>query len=611
MKKIKLTFISIISIIFLQACSSDNDDHLVEVVPPPVVVPNSIVDVAVADGRFTILVAALQATGLDATLDDASQTFTVFAPTDDAFNLLGQDTIDGLLADPDTLSTILTYHVLAGAIDATTAIGLAGTAVGTVNGKVLALSLDGNDLLVNVSTVIIPDVLADNGIIHVIDAVLMPPVDITLSNNNIVETAVADGRFETLVVALQATELDVVLSDESGTFTVFAPTDDAFALIGQENIDDLLANTDILKDILLQHVLPIPADAITAYLLNGTLVLTASEAEILIKINAETDMLTFGGANVIIKDIYTSNGIIHVIDAVVVGDVALPESPMTITEVAAGMDDFSTLVAALQANQLDSVLADMEGNFTVFAPTNAAFDKLPEETLDALLAEPETLTNLLLYHVYTSGTVLADSAIAIAQSDESVIEMANMSSLALSYNESTLFANGSRITMADVMASNGVIHVLDNVILPPSMKGEVTGSIVDVALADEQFSTLVTALSAAGLVDTLADENASFTVFAPTNDAFAKIPADDLNALLADVPALTAILLQHVVAGEVDAVNAFAANGTSVATLAEKNISVAIDPDSGMLMFGGSVVSVTNIFTTNGIIHVIDTVVTD
>jgi uncharacterized surface protein with fasciclin (FAS1) repeats len=592
---------------FLQSCSSDNNAE----VPAPIIEPTTIVDVAVADGRFTTLVAALQATGLDATLDDASQTFTVFAPTDDAFNLLPDGTVDALLADTDTLSNILLYHVLSGQVDAATAIGLEGQAVEMVNGNSLALSLDSADLLVDTSTVIITDIVTDNGIIHVIDAVLMPPGDMTPAATNIVETAIADGRFQTLVAALQATDLVDALADEDANYTVFAPTDDAFALIGQENINNLLGNPDILSNILLQHVLPIPANSTTAFTLNGKTVETLSGAEVLLKINADSDMLTFGGANVIIKDIYTSNGIIHVIDAVIVGDVDLPDNANTITDVAAGMEDFSILVAALQATQLDSVLADFNSEFTVFAPTNAAFDKLPAGTLEALLADPDTLANILLYHVYAGGTVLADSAIAIAQSDESVITMANETGLALSYNNSTLFANGSRITMANVMASNGVIHVLDNIILPEAMKGQETGTIVDVALGDENFSTLVAALSAANLVDTLADENATYTVFAPTNDAFAKIPAADLNALLADVPALTAILLQHVVDGEVDAVSAYAANGTSVPTLAGKSISVEIDPVTGNLMFGGSVVTMTNIFTTNGVIHVIDTVVTD
>jgi uncharacterized surface protein with fasciclin (FAS1) repeats len=122
---------------------------------------------------------------------------------------------------------------------------------------------------------------------------------------------------------------------------------------------------------------------------------------------------------------------------------------------------------------------------------------------------------------------------------------------------------------------------------------------------------LATALTAAGLVDTLDDETSTFTVFAPGNVAFDKIPEADLNALLADVPALTSVLLQHVVSGEVDAVSAFAANGTSVETAEGNSIAVEVDPESGALMYGDSKVLISNIFTTNGVIHLIDVVVTD
>jgi uncharacterized surface protein with fasciclin (FAS1) repeats len=610
-KQIRLIFISIVSVFFLQACS--DDDEAVIVPAPLPVVTNTIVDVAVADGNFTTLVAALQATGLDATLADTSQSFTVFAPTDDAFALLGQETIDALLADTDQLTGILTYHVLPGAVDANTAISLAGTTVDTVNGAPLALSLADDNLLVNVVTVTATDIVADNGIIHVVDAVITVPGDNTPLDTNIVETAIGDGRFTTLVAALEATELDAVLADESANFTVFAPTDDAFALLGQDNINNLLANTDILSEILLQHVLSVAVDSTTAFTYNGATVTTEAQAEVPIRINYDTDMLTFGGANVIIKDIYTSNGIIHVIDAVIVGNVELPEAPMSITDVAAGNDDFSILVEALQVTGLDATLDNMDANFTVFAPTNAAFDKLADGALETLLADPDYLSGILLYHVYTSGTVLADTAISIAQSGESVITMGNTEKLALSFNESTLFANGSRIVMADVMAANGVIHVIDNIILPPRLKGyaDFDGSIADYVIESPDTTTLATALTAAGLVDTLDDETSTFTVFAPANVAFDKIPEADLNALLADVPALTSVLLQHVVPGEVDAVSAFAANGTSVETAEGNSIAVKVDPESGALMYGDSTILISNIFTNNGVIHLIDVVVTD
>ncbi|WP_293751654.1 fasciclin domain-containing protein [uncultured Paraglaciecola sp.] len=570
MKSIKMTLIAITSLFLFQAC--DDDDDKVE---EPVVV--TIVDAAVADGRFTTLVAALGATGLDATLADTASTFTVFAPTDDAFALLGQDTIDALLADTDTLSNILTYHVISSEVDAAAAISAAGTIVEMVNGDFVGLSLDGDSLLVNTSTVIITDLQTDNGIIHVIDAVLIPPTAKGEPTMNIVETAVAAGNFTTLVAALQATDLDVALADADAIFTVFAPTDDAFALIGEETIATLLANTDVLSEILLQHVVEGEVSSVTAFTLNGVSAETLSTNLIPIAINSATDSLTFGGANIVVKDIYTTNGVIHVIDMVVVGDVEVPAPNMSIVDVAVENGNFTTLVAALQATGLDSVLADLDTDFTVFAPTDAAFALLGDEAIAALLNDAEALSNILLYHVVSGAAVLQDAAVAKAQSDDKMVSMANEQMASLSLSGSTLYINKSAVSAANVMADNGVIHVVDQVILPPTAKDEPTMSIVDVAVANPDFSTLVAALTAADLVSTLADENATFTVFAPTNAAFAKIDATVLSGLLAATDALSSVLLKHVIGGaEINSLGAYAANGAMVETAGGDNVSISL-----------------------------------
>lgn len=610
MKYSKIVSVTILSMMFLQGCNDDDNDTVavVEEVVEEVVV-TTIVDAAVSDGNFTTLVAALQATGLDTTLADTNSSFTVFAPTDDAFALLGQDTIDALLADTDTLSDILTYHVISGEVDSATAISLAGTTVEMVNGDSIGLSLDGDSLLVNTATVVITDIQTDNGIIHVLDAVLLPPAEMVEPTQNIVETAVANGSFNTLVAALQATDLDVVLADESTMFTVFAPTDDAFALIGEETINTLLANPDVLSNILLQHVIAGSAvSSVSAYSLNGAMVETASMASIPLTINSATDMLTFGGANIIMKDIYTTNGVIHVIDAVVVGDVEVPAPAMSLVDVAVGNGSFTTLVAALQSTGLDTTLADLDTDYTVFAPTDAAFAKLPEGTLDSLTAEQ--LSDILLYHVLP-GKVMSDGAISVAQSSENMVEVANGDMVSLSFVDSMLFVNGALVSTADVMADNGVIHVIDNVILPPAMMETPTQNIVEVALSDpDNFSTLVTALTAADLVTTLSNEDAMFTVFAPTNAAFAAVDADALSALLADTDALTNVLLTHVVSGAtLSSLDAYAANGKMLTTASGETIEVMIDAETGMLMIGGAKVTISDIYTTNGIIHVIDTVI--
>ena len=110
--------------------------------------------------------------------------------------------------------------------------------------------------------------------------------------------------------------------------------------------------------------------------------------------------------------------------------------------------------------------------------------------------------------------------------------------------QSTITVNGKKVIKADVKATNGVIHFIDGVMLIPK------GDLVAVLAGDERFSTLVTAVTEAGLVDTVKNADA-FTIFAPTNEAFAKVPAEALSSLLADKDALTAVLLRHVVPGAV------------------------------------------------------------
>ena len=571
----KFTALLFAAILTLQGCGSGTENH--EPAPSPEPDPMSIVDVAVANGSFTTLVAALEATGLDVTLSDMDSSFTVFAPTDDAFALLGDDTIAALLDDTETLTDILTYHVIGSEIDSSAAISSAGSTVEMVNGDSTGLSLDGDNLLVNTVTVTTVDVEADNGVIHVIDAVLLPPAEKGTPTMNIVDTAVAAGDFGTLVTALQVAGLDTTLADESQSFTVFAPTDAAFAMIDPATLDLLLADPEALADVLLQHVVSGEVSSVTAYTLNGLSASTASGAEIPVVINSELDTLTFGGATVTTTDIYTTNGVIHVIDMVVVADVELPSPPASIVDVAVANGSFTTLVAALQATGLDTLLDDPDATFTVFAPTDAAFGLLGQGAVSALLDDPDTLTEILLYHVIQGSAVLQDGALTVAQSDDNKVAMANGLKTALSLASNKLFVNKSAVSLADVMADNGVIHVVDQVITVPAAKGEPSQTIVDIAASNDDFSTLVTALTAADLVTTLSDTSATFTVFAPTNAAFDKIDDATLDEILADTDLLTSILLKHVVTdSEIDSVSAFAANGADVLSIGGDSLSVSL-----------------------------------
>ncbi|WP_212746618.1 fasciclin domain-containing protein [Pseudoalteromonas ruthenica] len=601
---LKLTLIA--GLLALTTACSDDDDNDTAVVEPPEAPITTVVDVAAASEDFETLTAALQATGLDATLSDTDSQFTVFAPTDDAFALLGQETIDALLEDPDTLSAILTYHVLDSRVSSSAAIDAAGSTIATVNGAALGLSLSGDELLVNTATVTTTDISANNGVIHVIDAVLTPPQSQPQQPTmNIIETAVASDDFTTLAAALEATNLVATLSDESQEFTVFAPTDAAFAALGQATIDTLLANPEVLKEILLQHVVSGSVDSITAFSLNGQQAQTVSGNQIDITIDGENDTLKFGDVTVTMTDIQTTNGIIHVLDTVVVGEVQVPAPAQSVVDVAVGNGNFSTLVAALQTTGLDTTLADLEREFTVFAPTDAAFEQLDQATLDALFADAEALSDLLLYHVLPDATVQSDAAIAVANSEQPMITMANGDTATLSLQNDMLYIDNAQVTTANVAADNGVIHVIDSVLMPPNEQ-----SIVDVAVADGNFTTLVSALQEAGLEQTLADLEREFTVFAPTDAAFDKLDQATLDALLADPEALINVLLYHVVADATvssDAAIDIANSDNPMVTMANGDMSTLSLQDRA-LYIDESVVSSADVASDNGVIHVIDTV---
>jgi len=468
-------FINMSEVIAADVMASNGIIHVIDTVllPPadtpaePEQMPLNLVETAQAAGNFSVLLAALEATGLNTVLADSDSEYTVFAPTDDAFNALGQDTINALLADTDKLTDILLYHVLAGQrVDATTAISLAGQSVETANADTIALSLRDNSLFINDSKVIATDVQASNGVIHVIDAVLLPPVEQEQPTGTILEVAEQAG-FSTLVAAAKAANLDGALNHPGDFYTVFAPTDDAFAALGQNTIDSLLADPETLRNILLYHVLPgnvIDAAAVAQIL--GVSIQTGNGSDIVIE--ERNGELFVNDSKIIITDVQAVNGIIHVIDTVLLPPATTPEESTpptgTILEVAE-QAGFSTLVAAAKAAHLDGALNHPGDFYTVFAPTDEAFAALGQDTIDSLLADPDTLRSILLYHVLPGNVI--DSA-GVAQVLGFALQTGNGANVVIEERAGELFINKARIIVTDVEAVNGIIHVIDTVLLPPA-----------------------------------------------------------------------------------------------------------------------------------------------
>ena len=286
----------------------------------------TIVEIAVEDGRFTTLVAAVVATDLADALSGGE--WTVFAPTDDAFAKLGLDANNVATAfSKEELTDILLYHAMSGEVHSAEAKSLVGD-ITMANGQIAGLKYFDGSLYVNDdSKVIIPDINASNGVVHVVDTVILGPwprVDEDApavggptedaAGNTIVDIAVNDGRFETLVAAVVYTDLAETLS--GGEWTVFAPTDDAFAKLdlNANNITSAFSK-DELADILLYHVLSGEVHSDKALTLLGDVTMANNQIAGLKAF--EGSLFVNDDSKVIIPDINADNGVVHVVDTVI------------------------------------------------------------------------------------------------------------------------------------------------------------------------------------------------------------------------------------------------------------------------------------------------------
>ena len=262
------------------------------------------------------------------------------------------------------------------------------------------------------------------------------------------------------------------------------------------------------------------------------------------------------------------------------------------TAVAAGQ--FTTLASLLTKAGLVDTLST-GGPFTVFAPTDAAFAKVPKATLDALAKSPAKLKSVLLYHVVAGRVTAAD---VVKLSSAKTLEGR---SLAIKVADGSVYVDKAKVTTPDIMASNGVIHVIDSVLIPKTASA--SKNIVQTAAEAGQFKTLASLLTKAGLAGTL-QGSGPFTVFAPTDAAFAKVPKATLAALAKNKVKLRAVLLYHVVKGKVTAAQAMKLH--SAKTLNGKSVSIRVS--GGKVLVGGATVIKANVNASNGVIHVINKV---
>ena len=640
-------FLTLLCLSFAISSCDKNDDT-------PIAKTNevSITATAQATESLSSLVTALikADAGLVEALSDESATYTVFAPTNDAFvSLLASLDNYASLEDFDTvedkavLAQILKYHVVKDIAAKSTDLSNEQT-ITTLQGESLTISIDGTSVAIkdqtsNLANVILADVGATNGVVHVIDKVLLPQEILDAINTPNLVTIVIDTEPLSILEAavIKANLVDTLSAD--GPFTVFAPTNDAFIalldILGEQynSLDDFdtTEEIDLLRNILLYHVIP-NATVSASDLASGNVDTAYTDNAITIIDNQGTFVLgdaSATNANITGTDIMASNGIAHTIDKVLLPQAAIDFvatlNMKTIVELAVATDDLSVLVNTLQ--QADAGLVETlsgDGPFTVFAPTNAAFTSLLE-SLDNYNSvsdfdtteEKALLVKILTYHVIANTTALStdlsdQQEITTLQSEKITIGL----TAGVYIHDTT--ETPAQVTTADVTASNGVVHIIDKVLLPQEVLDILNPNIVATAQSVPDLSLLVDALiqADANLVDTLSGDG-PFTVFAPTNQAFADlldILGNSYNSLTDfDTPEekqiLTKILTYHVVSGAAvastdltDHQEIIPLQGESIFALVTNNVSLRDKTTTD------ANVTTADVSTSNGIVHIIDKV---
>ena len=319
------------------------------------------------------------------------------------------------------------------------------------------------DVVPGVEIIIMGFAFEDNGgPIDAGDIGILPPNSVyDIVSNSTVHT--------TLKVAIDACSLDGALSG-AGPFTLFAPTDAAFNLLGQATITALLADIPQLTDILLHHVV---GDSVLSTMLSNNLVVPTLNGNVIVTISGAGVFIESGNgtiAQVTGADILADNGVVHVIDAVL-----LPAPPNSIYDIVSNSPDHTTLKVAIDACALDGTLSGA-GPFTLFAPTDAAFNLLGQATITALLADIPQLTDILLHHV------VGDSVLSTMLSNNLVVPTLNGDVLVTINSMSEVFIDNAQVIVADLVADNGVVHVIDAVLLPT------TTSVSELNHLDKEYS---------------------------------------------------------------------------------------------------------------------------
>jgi transforming growth factor-beta-induced protein len=403
--------------------------------------------------------------------------------------------------------------------------------------------------------------------------------------------------FSTLKAAIDAAGLRATL-ETAGPFTVFAPTNAAFAEIDPAVLNYLLATPAELAKVLTYHVVP---SKVTSMQLSNGKVATVNGGEVTVDLS---NGVKINDATVTSADVMATNGVVHVINKVLLpANLVLPES-RSIVDLAIATPSLSTLVEAVSLFPDLATLLSSNGNFTVFAPDNDAFAALLKAVGQTKLSDvPKPVIEKILKHHVIPSANLASTDLSDGQTAKSALG----EDLKVSITTNGVFIGGAQVTTADVKAGNGIIHLVKNVIVPPSM-APIVGSIVAPAYFNVNFTTLIAAVENAdpSVLTTLlgnGPSNNGLTLFAPTNAAFT---AAGITAL-PNQATLNAVLTYHLVDGTVKAADLPKTTTAAPARIATVGGNVYLsNKGNGVFLNGSTQVVATDIVGSNGVVHVIN-----
>lgn len=409
------------------------------------------------------------------------------------------------------------------------------------------------------------------------------------NDQNLVERLAGLDQYSTLVTAVTEAGLVDALS-EIDQATIFAPTNEAFAKIPAESLSALLADKEALGNLLTYHVV---AGRLSSYRLGNQTLTALNEGTLEISRTRHRSFWWFSStikvndSTVIKANLRAKNGIIHGIDTVL--DPSF-EPPQSILDIAAGDENFSTLATLLQEAGLDRALDSDRLELTVFAPTNEAFEKLPAEVLEAVRNDPKLLGFVLRNHIVRGSVKSSDL-------ETGEVRSVARTNLDVVVGDDAITVGPATVVAADIMASNGVVHVINEVLVPETVE-----TLIGVVESRDELATFKTVLELTGY-GPFFDRKPSYwnwTFFAPSNDAFNAIPADALSALIEDKRALRGVLRRHIAFGKIT--SADLADGAEVRTLGNR---LAVQIGEGGVTFNGAPLVEADLEASNGVIHII------